>query len=135
MSTSLPATPIDVALLLQDNRSLQTRCDTMLRALNDRTGVTVVAGVYGRGATVDKLIGAARVAESVGFVPAIRFLRDRHGNVNGVELAILTEKSAPTLELVRASDGADLIVCPRCECVMADEARCGNCGRDGGEAA
>jgi len=109
MSTNpAPATPIDLALLQQDNRSLQARCSTLTRALNDKTGVTVVAGVFGRGQTVDKLVGYARAYESLGFVPAIRFLRDKAGNVNGVELAILTDHSSPSLDLLREADGADL---------------------------
>jgi hypothetical protein len=105
---SAPATDPDVALLEQENAALARRLFTTQRALNSLSGHTVVAGVFGRGQTVDKVIGYARAYEALGFVPAIRFLRDKAGNVNGVELAILTDHSSPSLELVREADGADL---------------------------
>lgn len=66
------------------------RMRAMFRAMNDQAGRTLaVVGVFGRGDTVERIVRAAQTAEALGQVPALRFLRDVRGEINGVEMAIL----------------------------------------------
>jgi hypothetical protein len=105
-----PATPIDLALLQQDNRPLQARCATLTRALLDAMPVQSVVGVYGRGDLVHHIVDAAQLAEVVGYASGIRFVRtrDAEARIVGVELVLLRDAASPSLELVREADGADL---------------------------
>lgn len=83
------------AALDRDLTSARMRARTMFRALNDRAGRTVaVVGVFGRGDTVDRIVRAAQIAEALGHVPAIRFIRTAAGEINGIELALL-ERDEP----------------------------------------
>lgn len=100
MSTAAAPAPLHVApvpTMIDDRAALEReltlariRNRTMFRALNNRAGRTlVVVGVFGRGVTVDHVVHTARIAESLGEVPAIRFIRDAAGSINGIELALL----------------------------------------------
>ena len=83
------------AALERELKSSRARARTMFRALNEQSGRTLAAvGVFGRGQTVERVVRAAQIAESLGEVPAIRFLRDERGDINGVEIALL-ERAEP----------------------------------------
>lgn len=85
------------AALRRDNTSLRIRTRVMeaaLTALSPRaqelTPTPIVMAAYGQGDIVANIVTDARTLESLGDVPAIRFIRCREtGEITGIELAAL----------------------------------------------
>ena len=77
-------------------KSARARNAQLWRALNEQQGRTVcIVGVYGRGETVERIVQAAQMSEEWGRIPVIRYLRDREGQINGLEMAHV-ERPAPS---------------------------------------
>src|SRR4051812_33286463 len=83
------APALDAVRLEQDNRSLKLRSRALFKALVERAEPSTVVAVFGSTRSVEQLLEEARRCESLGFVPAIRFVRDADLVITGVSLALL----------------------------------------------
>jgi hypothetical protein len=82
------------AQLRRDLTSARLRNRTLIRAMNDVvTASEPIATIRGL-ATVSGLLVAARIAESYGEVPVIRFSRNDQGEIDGVSMALLEREDS-----------------------------------------
>lgn len=86
-----------VARLERDNKSLVSRTRAMEAALSalrpraqDLPTRPAVVGVFGQGQTVAQIVAAAQTTEALGSQAAIRFVRNAHGSIVGVEIDSLS---------------------------------------------